>query len=250
MNILFFTKSKPHTLNILKSLHDQGHQVLVVSKDAASFCDSDMYQWCNEHSVEYIDNDTLYFRLHDGSLPKIDLGISNTFGKLIRKEILDYCDGNIINFHGAILPDYKGVFGYNWGIFNQEREWGVTAHFVNEEFDAGDIIDIFRFKLDPGTITVSELEEKSQAAAEELTIKLVSQFAVSGKISGTPQSPGGHYYSRADFEKLKRVEPTDDSEVIARKIRACWCPPYEGAFIEQDGNRFELMDRKHGIPKS
>ena len=50
----------------------------------------------------------------------------------------------------------------------------------------------------------------------------------------------GYYYSRQDFEDLKRITETDTAAVITRKVRACWCPPYEGAYLERDGIHFAV----------
>lgn len=51
----------------------------------------------------------------------------------------------IINIHPSLLPKYggKGMYGINVHqavIINKETESGITIHFVNEEYDKGEII--------------------------------------------------------------------------------------------------------------
>ncbi|TRX36674.1 phosphoribosylglycinamide formyltransferase [Flavobacterium restrictum] len=51
----------------------------------------------------------------------------------------------IINIHPALLPKYggKGMYGMNIHqeiIKNQENETGITIHYVNENYDEGEII--------------------------------------------------------------------------------------------------------------
>lgn len=46
----------------------------------------------------------------------------------------------IINFHYALLPHYRGVNIPTWVIFNREKKTGITWHFVNEQIDRGRII--------------------------------------------------------------------------------------------------------------
>ena len=51
----------------------------------------------------------------------------------------------IINIHPSLLPKYggKGMYGMNVHravIENNEKESGITIHFVNEEYDKGEII--------------------------------------------------------------------------------------------------------------
>jgi methionyl-tRNA formyltransferase len=46
----------------------------------------------------------------------------------------------IINCHAGKLPFYRGRNVLNWVLINDEKEFGVTVHFVDEGIDTGDII--------------------------------------------------------------------------------------------------------------
>lgn len=46
----------------------------------------------------------------------------------------------IINFHNALLPNYKGRNAQTWVIYKQENKTGVTWHKVNEKVDDGAIL--------------------------------------------------------------------------------------------------------------
>ncbi|MDD2488112.1 MAG: phosphoribosylglycinamide formyltransferase [Bacteroidales bacterium] len=64
---------------------------------------------------------------------------------LIPKNILDYYKNRIINIHPALLPKYggKGMYGHNVHqkvIENNEKESGITIHYVDENYDEGQII--------------------------------------------------------------------------------------------------------------
>ena len=59
--------------------------------------------------------------------------------------IIEAFPNKIINIHPALLPKYggKGMYGMNVHkavIENKEKESGITIHFVNEEYDKGEII--------------------------------------------------------------------------------------------------------------
>lgn len=241
MNILFFTKSKPYTCLAAQALKDAGHSIDIVCKDKQSFLESDLQIWCLKNGITVYTNDDLYKHLSNGTLCRYDLAISNTYGKKIKKEIIDYVDRRIFNVHCAPLPRYRGMFAYNWGIFQQETEWAVTAHYISEDFDTGEIIEVKRFPIDLKTITVKELEEKSQHYAYELTLKITNEFSNGGRPLGVPQQGETHYYSRKDYENLKRILPQDDADVVSRKIQACYCPPYEGAYLQCGNKRFPVM---------
>ena len=51
----------------------------------------------------------------------------------------------IINIHPSLLPKYggKGMYGdnvHNQVLINNEKETGITIHYVNEKYDKGEII--------------------------------------------------------------------------------------------------------------
>ena len=45
-----------------------------------------------------------------------------------------------INIHAGKLPFYRGRNVLNWVLINDEKEFGITAHYVDEGIDTGDII--------------------------------------------------------------------------------------------------------------
>lgn len=76
---------------------------------------------------------------------KPDLIVLAGFLWLIPKSFIYQFPNKIINLHPALLPKYggKGMFGSNVHkavIENYETESGITIHYVNEEYDKGDII--------------------------------------------------------------------------------------------------------------
>ena len=60
-----------------------------------------------------------------------------------------------------------------------------------------------------------------------------------------PREPQGEgrYVTREEFEALRRVRPEDPPELTARRIRAFWYPPYDGATIELGGRILTVVDR-------
>ena len=69
--------------------------------------------------------------------------------RLVPSNFIDRFENKIINLHPALLPKFggKGMFGQNVHravVESGERESGITIHFVNEEFDKGQIIAQFR----------------------------------------------------------------------------------------------------------
>lgn len=76
---------------------------------------------------------------------KIDWVILAGYLLLIPSNVIKAFSNKIINIHPALLPKYggKGMYGmkvHEAVIANSEKESGITIHFVNENYDEGDII--------------------------------------------------------------------------------------------------------------
>ena len=177
------------------------------------------------------------------SLRDVDLVISFLFWKKIKRPLIDLPRIGCINFHPAPLPEFRGVGGYNFAIYEGMRYWGVSAHFVDESFDTGDIIKVRRFEIDPAKETAFSLEQKSQRYLLDLFQEVIEELYEKGDLPRIPQGKG-RYISREDFERLRRIGQDDSPEEIKKKIRAFWYPPYMGASIEIGGEEFTLVSRE------
>jgi phosphoribosylglycinamide formyltransferase-1 len=75
----------------------------------------------------------------------IDWIILAGFLWLIPEYLIDAYPNRIINIHPALLPGYggKGMYGekvHQAVIENGDRESGISIHYVNKEYDKGNII--------------------------------------------------------------------------------------------------------------
>ena len=86
---------------------------------------------------------------------QIDIIVLAGFLWLIPDSLLKAFPNKIINLHPALLPKYggKGMYGDNVHkavIQAGDLESGITIHFVNENFDEGEIIHQSRFHIEKG----------------------------------------------------------------------------------------------------
>ena len=58
----------------------------------------------------------------------------------IPPEILSIPNYGCVNIHPSLLPRYRGTSVHIWQILRGESHSGVTIHYMNEDFDTGDII--------------------------------------------------------------------------------------------------------------
>jgi methionyl-tRNA formyltransferase len=174
--------------------------------------------------------------------PAVDLVLSFLFWRRIRRPLIELPAVGCLNFHPAPLPDMRGVGGYNVAILDGLREWGVSAHFVDEQFDTGDLVAVERFPIDPDLETAFSLDLRSQEELLGVFRRVLEDALAERPLPRTPQAAGsGRYVSRAELEALRRVEPGD---ALDRKLRAFWYPPWPGAVVEVGGRTLTLVDER------
>jgi methionyl-tRNA formyltransferase len=188
------------------------------------------------HGLPLVSDDELYREPPADA----DLVISFLFWNRIREPLLSLGRVGCLNFHPAPLPDLRGVGGYNVAVLEGMGEWGVSCHFMDAEFDTGDLVEVERFPIDADTETAFSLDLRSQERLYELFKRVLRRALAGEELPREPQGTG-RYVDRDEFESLRRVRPGDD---LGRKLRAFWYPPYPGAVIEVDGRELTLVDER------
>ncbi len=69
-----------------------------------------------------------------------DLFVSMSFNQIFKTKLINLPKLQTINCHAGKLPFYRGRNILNWALINDEKEFGITVHYVNEGIDTGDII--------------------------------------------------------------------------------------------------------------
>ena len=105
---------------------------------------------------------------------------------LVPQNILQAYPNRIINIHPALLPKYggKGMYGMNVHkavLENRETESGISIHYVNEEYDKGDIIFQAKCKVEPGD-TPESLAQRIHALEYEHFPKVIEKLLFGQKI--------------------------------------------------------------------
>ena len=80
----------------------------------------------NLKSFNFLKKNKIKYFLNAGVMEKLD------------KNMVKF---KIINVHPGILPYYRGCSCPEWALYNND-DVGITAHFINKNYDAGRIIRI------------------------------------------------------------------------------------------------------------
>lgn len=114
----------------------------------------------------------------------IDFIVLAGFLWLIPKSFIEAFPKRIINLHPALLPKYggKGMYGHHVHeavIENQEKESGITIHFVNEAYDEGAIIFQAKYTIEPHDSAL-DIAAKGQLLEHKHFPEVVEQVILNG----------------------------------------------------------------------
>ena len=114
----------------------------------------------------------------------IDLIVLAGFLLKLPSIIINSFNLKIINIHPSLLPKYggKGMFGNNVHkavIANREKESGITIHYVDEQYDNGEVIFQVNCKIEPED-SVNELAKKIHQIEMEHFPKIIEKLVVNG----------------------------------------------------------------------
>ncbi|MBD3639085.1 MAG: phosphoribosylglycinamide formyltransferase [Crocinitomicaceae bacterium] len=95
---------------------------------------------------------------------KIDFIVLAGYLKKISSDLIKAYPNRIVNIHPALLPKFggKGMYGmhvHNAVVQAGESVSGPTIHYVNENYDEGDIIEQFKCKIDASD-TAEDVQKK------------------------------------------------------------------------------------------
>lgn len=85
----------------------------------------------NINSEEFLDEVGKY---------ECDLFVSMSFNQIFKNKLINMPKLKTINCHAGKLPFYRGRNVLNWALINDEKEFGITVHYMDEGIDTGDII--------------------------------------------------------------------------------------------------------------
>jgi methionyl-tRNA formyltransferase len=164
----------------------------------------------------------------------------------ISKKILESAKVAAINFHPA-PPEHPGVGCASYAIFEAltegKWEYGVSAHLMEEEYDAGAILKVLRFPIAQNDYC-DTLFDRALNYTLMLYYEVLFQIATQGMLE-----PSGDLWrkksgSRKEFEAWMTLKTDDPQELVEKKIRASRHSRFYGPYLEVFGERFALPPRE------
>lgn len=169
-----------------------------------------------------------------------DVVVSVGYDYLVPSDILSIPEKGCINLHPSFLPYNRGKSPNVWSIV-EDTPAGVTLHYMDEEFDTGEIIAQQKVETDFSD-TGKDLHNRLENAQFNLFKKTWPDIET-GDIETTSQSRDeGSYHSVQDFRELCEINPgeTYQAKELLDILRALTFPPFNNAYIEIDGEKYYI----------
>lgn len=143
---------------------------------------------------------------------RAELLVVVAYGQILKPAILDLAPLGCLNIHAGLLPKYRGAAPIQWAIANGETESGVTAMYVDEKMDHGDILDQVAVPIGRHE-TAGDLHDRLALTGAELLGSVVERIA-NGTAERHPQD-----HARATYApKLKKEDGNIDWTLSARTL--------------------------------
>lgn len=131
-----------------------------------------------------------------------DLFISAAYPQIFRANLLKIPKKGAVNFHPSALPRCRGAHPHYWALAKGEEYGGVTAHFMTEKIDDGDIIAQTKFSI--SQYNYADHYGRIEKEISQLVKKVEDYFSGTG-TELIPQDSKGKTYFRNDREIHHRI---------------------------------------------
>lgn len=167
---------------------------------------------------------------------EISLAFVMAYGHFLPRSIREAPERGLLNFHGSILPAYRGASPVETAIAMGEAETGVCLMQVVREMDAGAVADCERVRIDEADTAPEVRTKVGQAVVPLLRRNLVQ--ALVGELPFEPQHAAQATFCR----KIKKEDAALDfhlsAQEIDRRLRAF--TPWPGAYFDHGPVRIKV----------
>lgn len=168
-----------------------------------------------------------------------DLVVSWFWTKKLPKEVLTLSRLGALGVHPSLLPRHRGPDPYFWAIAKGDTETGVSAHWLEAEYDTGAVIAQRTLPLTPSW-NAWELAKALDRPSLSLLREVVGKLAAGASLPGTPQDERFATPAPSPTDEELEIDWNWTCAQIAARIRAA--APAPGVFTEVDGREFVVVD--------
>ncbi len=168
---------------------------------------------------------------------EVDVAVVCSFNYKIPKVLMQATKDGFINVHPSMLPKYRGGNPYSRVIMNGETETGVTIHFMDENFDTGDIVAQKPYHIH-SKATMGTIFNELNVLGIELLLQVLQAYEVQD-LPRIPQPLGDFISGKGLDDRDIYINYNKTAEEIERFIRAL--NPFIIANTTFRGNLMRIM---------
>ncbi len=177
-----------------------------------------------------------------------DLFVSMSFDQIFGKVIRELPPLKTINCHAGKLPFYRGRNILNWVLINDEKEFGITVHYVDKGIDTGDIIlqKVYEITDEDSYATLLERAYEGCAVLLYDAIKLVQSNKVKTIRQTDIDKVGMYCGRRSSGDEI--IDWNQSSREVFNFVRAICKPgPQATSFISGEKILINKVKMEDGV---
>lgn len=186
--------------------------------------DNTLLSFAHQFNIPYIKSQNINSQEFISTIQKYnsDIFVSMSFNQIFKEPLISLPRLKTINCHAGKLPRYRGRNILNWVLINDEKEFGITVHYIDGGIDTGDIILQETFPISDEDDYTSLLEIAHTKCADLLYRAL--QLFATNTVRPIKQDHIHGFYCPMRISGDELIDWNQNSRTIFNFIRALNAP--------------------------
>ena len=203
----------------MKTKHPQPFRVLFLGKKDNPFAER-----AADHIRKHFHHPLVFIGDRHDKLPgevlkwEGDLLVSFIGSWIVPETLLEQASSAAINFHPG-SPEYPGIGCTNFAIYNGEKDYGVTCHYMKGSVDTGNIIAVKRFPIAKED-TVFGVTQHCYQLIETMFYEIMDCILQGNPLPVSTEQWKRKPYTRKELNELCYISPDMPAEEVERRIKA------------------------------
>lgn len=193
--------------------------------------------WALENEIELLQPDKPTRELADWMREQsVRVGLVMAYGHFLSKRLREAPQHGLLNFHGSLLPKYRGASPVETALAMGETETGVALMQIAKEMDAGGVADVEIVPIGK-TVTAPELRVQAGEAVVPLLERNL-QSILTGRLNFKEQDASQATFCRKLRKEDGAVDFTLSATEIHNRLRAF--TPWPGGYFDHQEKRIKI----------
>lgn len=159
---------------------------------------------------------------------------------IIPQFLLERAEKGALNWHPG-PPEYPGIGCTNFAIYNNEKSYGITCHYMLAKVDTGKIIEVKRFPILKND-TVYTVTQKCYALIVNSFFRIVEKIYNEEQLPVSNEHWKRRPFTRKELDLLSEIKTEMTHDEIEKRIKATtYDKPW--AFVNIKGKKFYYQDK-------